>query len=114
MQVLIKASLPRGATRSFSQELFTFKPDPFSLDDLLAGRLRAIKGTLYRGNFEAGGEPIQEGVRLNVKQIPRAERLSERSTGLPELEYIAYGTEKEAYLVHPITKPPDFDRKVSP
>jgi hypothetical protein len=110
-QLLFEVKLPPGTgpAPKFGDELYTFKPDPFDLLALRDGRLTSFKGTLYKGNFEAGGTPVQRNVTVTVREVARATQLK-NAPALPSLEYLVFGTAKDAYLVHPITRPPDFDQ----
>lgn len=98
--------------KSFGGELHTFVPDEFSLGDLLGGRLTEFEGTLYRGNFEAGGTPLLEGVKVRVNQVVDSRHLDSASRGPEELSYVLYGTPGDTYLVHPIFGNADFDQIV--
>jgi hypothetical protein len=65
---LTGASLAR-APRDLSDRLYTFVPEPLSLDELRLGTLRTLRGTLYLGNFEDGGRPIASSVTANVVRV---------------------------------------------
>lgn len=97
---------------SFGGELHTFVPDEFSLGDLLGGRLTELEGTLFRGNFEAGGTPLLEGVKVRVNQVVDSRHLDRASRGPEELSYVLYGKPGDTYLVHPIFGNADFDQIV--
>jgi hypothetical protein len=58
----------RPLPASFSNELFTFLPDRMSLDALRTGSLHELQGTLFLGNFEAGGRPVPGRVRFAVSR----------------------------------------------
>lgn len=110
MDVQLKhPQLPEG--QNHGGKLHTFVPDKFSLGDLLNGQLKSFRGTLFEGNFEAeGSKPLLENVTAEVKTILRSEHLDQHSQGPQELEYIAYGTPQDAYLIHPIHGDADFDQ----
>ena len=91
-----------GADDSFGESLHTFVPDKFSLGDLLNGKLDKIQGTVYEGNFEDGGKPMLEGVTARIDEVLHSHHLSDAQPAKPELEYMLYGSNQDAYLVHPI------------
>lgn len=107
MQAYFDISLP--GTRKFQDGLYTFEPKKFSLDDLLSGQLNTIEGTLYQGNFEAGGKPLQD-LTVRVNNVMEAKQLREDTPPEPVLEYEVLGNPKDAYLIHPISKAPNFDQ----
>jgi hypothetical protein len=121
MQAIVEVRLDAGPPR-FDTGLFTFKPTPFSLDDLALGRLATVSGTLYEGNFEQGGRPIGEA-RAGVLRVVVARPLDGRAQAsdalggrvqAPEaLEYTALGSRASAFLVHRISRAPDFDQIIA-
>src|SRR6266568_1030813 len=95
--------------------IYTFKPEPFSIDELDpsgGGPARtSIAGTLFRGHFERGGEPIGTGVSVDIEQIVHFRRFSpEAGNARDHLRYICFGGRDLAFLAHVITAPPDFDQ----
>lgn len=101
--------LPAG--QNYGDKLHTFVPEKFSLGDLLNGKLTSFSGTLFEGNFEAeGSKQLLENVTAEVKAVLRSEHLDQHSAGPQQLEYIAYGTPDDAYLLHPIHGDADFDQ----
>jgi len=109
-QVLLEVSAPSLAGKSFSDGSFTFQPDAFSLDALVSGDLKTIRGTVFSGNFESGGKPIASNVELTVKSIPTAAPLDPSAPAANSLEYFVMGSGQEAFLVHRISSSPDFDQ----
>ncbi len=108
MQVIAEVELDGGPGR-FDTALYTFEPTPFSLDDLLLGRLSTIAGTLYEGNFEHEGRPLAK-VNARPRRVVVAKPLDGRAASPETLEYMAVGSRKNAFLFHPITRAPDFDQ----
>ena len=95
--------------------IYTFKPEPFSIDELDpsgGGPARtSIAGTLFRGHFERGGEPIGTGVSVDIEQIVHFRRFSpDVGNARDQLRYICFGGRDLAFLAHVITAPPDFDQ----
>lgn len=95
--------------------IYTFKPEPFSIDELDpsgGGPARtSIAGTLFRGHFERGGEPIGAGVSVDIEQIVHFRRFSPEDGNVRDhLRYICFGGRDLAFLAHVITAPPDFDQ----
>lgn len=108
IQAVFQVKLPPNR-HDLSTGTFTFKPDPFPLDDMLTGNLKTMKGTLYRGNFEAGGTPLEK-ITVEVERVVKAGPLVGSAPANPKLEYMLVGTKDNAYLVHKVTRPPDFDQ----
>jgi hypothetical protein len=107
-QALFAVKVP-SSVKTFSDDTYTFKPEAFSLDDLLLGRLKQVKGTLFRGNFESGGRPLED-VTCEVTSTVTATPL-DPAPKLAPLEYVVVGSQKDAYAVHTITDSPgDFDQ----
>ena len=88
---------------SFGDQLHTFVPEEFSLGDVLSGKQTHFEGTLYRGNFEGDGQPLLEGVQVDVRQVTESRHLDGDSQGPAELNYVLYGQPGDTYLVHPFT-----------
>lgn len=112
-QLLIEVELPDVPDRppSFAGELYTFEPKAFSLDALRKGELRGIDGTLFRGNFEDGGQPVLKDVHVAVKRIVGTPHpLVDAPASARVLAYTVVGTKDEAYVFHPISKGSDFDQ----
>ena len=98
--------------------MYTFVPLPFPITELSpeAGSQRAARtsfeGTMFRGHFEQGGEPISEGVMAQVERVAHfavldvdAERRQDQ-----ELTYLCFGDAGQHYLAHDIGARPSFDQ----
>ncbi len=112
-QLLVEVALPEdaaGRPASFSNELFTFEPERFSLDALRLGTLREITGTIFRGNFEDGGKPVMKNVRVAIKRLVGVPHPLTTEPAVAELRYTVLGAEDEAFVVHGIGAAPDFDQ----
>jgi hypothetical protein len=99
------------------QTLYTFAPSPFRLPDLVSPvpqrpRRRAFTGTIVRGHFERGGEPLLNAL-TNVQRVLHFRQFDPKAHPLNQLEYILFGRGNEAFLAHWITRPPDFDQLLS-
>jgi hypothetical protein len=92
--------------------LYTWVPRPFSLDDMVEGRLVEISGTLFQGNFESGGQALGP-VDATVTQVISATPLTGEGDAGGPLRYFAVGTPEEVFLIHPIGPEDDFDQIVS-
>jgi hypothetical protein len=110
-QLVLEVELPdRPAT--LSDRLYTFEPERFSLDALVAGTMRELTGTLYAGSFEDGGTPLRTGVRARVLRTLVA-RLPLGADGPPAAPtYWLVGERDDAYLVHVVGTAPSFDQVV--
>jgi hypothetical protein len=109
VQAIFKVKIPEGG--SFNDGLYTFEPKRYSLDDMLLGNLKRIEGTLYRGSFEDGGVPIGQ-TSVELEQVLSASELRNDTSPLNVLTYQVVGSPRQAYLVHAISAPPDFDQIV--
>jgi len=59
-----------------TQDLVSFVPEPFDLNQLIVGQLTEINGHFYTGHFERGGKPVARQVSLAVTKIWFAYRAS--------------------------------------
>jgi hypothetical protein len=99
------------------ESIYTFEPEPFSIDELDPSGERgpertSFGGKLFRGHFERGGSEVASDVGFDVEQVvlfnrfrPDAEAGAE---GQPR--YLLFGEPDAAFLVHLISAPPDFDQ----
>jgi hypothetical protein len=97
---------------SFSEEGHTFVPEKLDLTELAEGRLTAFTGTVFRGNFEADGQPLFKDVTVTVKRLLVREWLPQEAKAPQGAAYWLVGSKRRAFLVHVITAPPDFDQIV--
>jgi hypothetical protein len=97
--------------------IFTFQPEPFSIDELdphaPGGPARtSFGGNLFRGHFERGGSDIAADTLFEVEQVIHFRRF--RSGGDPDkgqLRYHFFGQPDAAHLAHLVEgPPPDFDQ----
>lgn len=98
------------ATPSFDEQGHTLEPEKFDLSALADGRLKAFKGTVFRGNFEAGGEAVWKDVAVAVESVLVVRGLQEAEPAAPALSYWLVSAPGQAYLLHTISRPPDFDQ----
>lgn len=90
----------------FSDQSYTILPARFALDDLVLGKLKQFQGTIYKGNFEADGKPLQSTVVTVKSMAVQAKRLVPTSANINILTYLVVG---KKYLVHPVNHSNDFD-----
>ncbi len=84
VQAIFKVTLPGDL--AFQDGLYTFQPEPFSLDDVLLGRLDTMQGTLFRGSFEGDGKPLT-AIDVKVERLlPGAQALKHDAPAVPGLE----------------------------
>jgi len=105
-------SLESGASGDFSNETYTLQPERFDLDALARGQLKQFRATVYRGNFEGGGTPLHRDVTVKVEAVEQVRFLSEQAPETPEPRYLVLGSGKDVYLVHVLSRAPDFDQVV--
>jgi hypothetical protein len=100
------------------QKLYTLDPAVFALPDILPAdgrspRRTTLEADLYRNHVEQAKtkpEVIGSGLEVRIKHVVHARRYDPDARPPSNLEYILFGTGKEPYLAHFITRPPDFDQ----
>lgn len=114
VQLVLAVSLSHpelAAGRGFSDGTYTLEPERFDLDALSEGRLKQFKAVLYQGNFEGGGTALHREVSVRVEAVEQVRQLG-AAAEVREASYWLVGEGKEAYLVHAISRAPDFDQVV--
>jgi hypothetical protein len=103
---------------------YTLVPTPFHMLDLIApvpetDRLSSFTGTIVRGHFERQHAPQPFGiewrelpntVQVDVTRVIYGHEFSFHPAPPPQLEYVLFGQDKNLFLAHRITLPPDFDQ----
>lgn len=93
-------------------------PSPFSLNDLLNGDLKQLRGVFYNGSFDTPYERQASSLALlHIEDLTTAVYLDEFETeSFAKLRYLSYprgGTSSNHYyLAHEIHAQPDFDHVV--
>jgi hypothetical protein len=100
--------LPAG--RDFSDGTYTLEPERFDLDALMAGTLKAFRATVFQGNFEGGGTPVYREATVRVERVAYVGQLSADADAHAEPAYWVLGDRGPAYLVHALSRAPDFDQ----
>jgi hypothetical protein len=124
-QVILEVTLDAEASRHLGDfrahfgrdDLYTVKPEQFSLADLLPvdpakAILTDCKADVFKGHFEKGGDVIVGGATIHVNDVVHFEELGSADKAA-DLEYILFGAEQRLFLAHRITRQPDFDQVVS-
>jgi hypothetical protein len=124
-QVILEVTLDADASRRLGDSrtrfggdnLYTVKPEEFSIADLRPAdptgpALAAFKADIVRGHFEKGGEVIAGNAEVRVDEVIHFQELGFADKAA-DLEYILFGTEGQFFIAHRITKPPDFDQILS-
>lgn len=95
--------------------IYSFEPEPFILPELdpKNSQRSSFRGTIFRGHFERGGKPINENVVASVTRVVHFHKFDSQAAGLPQLEYFVFGKDRDLFLAHLITRPPDFDQVMS-
>jgi hypothetical protein len=94
------------------QQLYTVRPKPFVLPDLLSGKLSGFSADLFQGNFEDGGKLIASNVTVRVQSVLTSTHLDKRTAPADHLGYIMVQNGSKAYLAHRIVAPKSFDHLV--
>jgi hypothetical protein len=93
--------------QAFDDQNYTVLPKRFALDDVILGNVKQFTGSVYRGNFEAGGVELEQ-VKVVVKGMAvQAKRLVPEMQPSRDLTYAVVG---KRYLVHVISHSKDFDQ----
>jgi hypothetical protein len=93
----------------------TFVPEPFPIVELEPGGDKqartSIEGTIFRGHFERGGEPIAGGVVAQVQDVVAFRELDVSAQRREDqtLTYLCLGRGGQLHLAHEVTARPDFD-----
>jgi hypothetical protein len=97
--------------------IFTFQPEPFSIDELdpraPGGPARtSFGGNLFRGHFERGGSTIAADAPFEVEEVIHFRRFrSGGGSDKGQLRYLCFGEPDAAHLAHHVEgPPPDFDQ----
>jgi hypothetical protein len=109
-------ALYRQDRSTSGEKVYTWVPKKFVLQDLLAPTtpLRSMTGTLFRGHFERGGTPITSAsVTAEVVRVLHGRRFTPVSEAVSPPRYLLVGSAAEPFLVHLITRPPDFDQIIA-
>ncbi len=110
-QIVLEVEVP-GRRASYSDGLYTFEPERFQLDALVAGEKKEITGTIYKGSFEDGGTPLAKDVRVKVVRVVVSRVPIDRDPAGPAPTYWLVGERDDAYLVHVVGRAPSFDQIV--
>jgi|GEM_PF-1836561 len=96
---------------------FTLKPKgEFMLPDLNSGAITSFKADIFEGQYERSQtqpKMIAENVIVTVKRVLHFRVFDPSATLSPNIEYLLFGTSKEQYVAHKLTRPNDFDQILS-
>jgi len=98
-------------------------PPPFSLNDLLTGKITELLGVFYNGSFDTPYERMADGIaKFTITELTTAVYLNDSTTDVyPTLQYLSYPRNENPYpvaglqhyyLAHQIHAAPDFDQIV--
>jgi hypothetical protein len=101
-----------------STKIYTINPEPFVLPAMVSfspqdATIHHFKGNIFRGHLEKlqkGEAEILSGVNVTVKRTVYFQEFNPLATRPNQLEYLLFGKERELFLAHLITGPPDFDQ----
>jgi hypothetical protein len=96
----VQATYAEDRRRS-GEPVYTLEPEHF------------VTGTLYRGHFERGGDPLLQHVTVTVDQVVHFRQFDPEADKPVIQHYLLFGRGDERFLAHLITSPPDFDQVVS-
>ena len=127
-QVLLRVGLSDGgedlADRyrrdrvSSGERIYSLVPEEFHLSDLSppeSPKRTSFRGTIFRGHFERGGQPIIKGLIVEVTNVVYFQELDTEAahdSGRP-LTYLCFGEAGDLFAAHMITARPDFDQILS-
>ncbi|NKX55474.1 hypothetical protein [Arthrobacter mobilis] len=95
--------------------LYTFKPERFPITELDPGgggpARSSVKGEIFQGHFERGGQTIARAV-AEVRNVVCFQELDLTASHAPDqdLTYLCFGRAGQLHLAHRITASPDFDQ----
>jgi len=93
---------------------FTLRPqDDFILPELGSGKIKSFQADLFEGQYErplTQPEVIAKDVTVTVKRVLHFRAFAPSATLSPNLEYLLFGSSKEQYVAHKLTRPNDFDQ----
>ena len=128
-QVVLQASFNADEQQVYEADrtahpglLYTLQPEAFTLPELLApgpGKppaRRSFRASLFRGHFEqpdADTDDIVPKATVSVGRVVVGKKFDPGAAGLEQLEYVLFGSAPDLWLVHVLTKPPDFDHILS-
>ncbi|HYX37883.1 MAG TPA: hypothetical protein VE954_32670 [Oligoflexus sp.] len=94
------------------QAMFTLKPKPFLLPELLEGKIKSFKASLYQGNFENKGKLLLTDIDVVVEKVLEVSHLHASNPPLASLHYFSLQVKGKSYLVHKISALNNFDQIV--
>ncbi len=127
-QVILKVALSDGNAdpqavymndrrKNRDRKIYTVVPEEFDIVNLVSQDpmqvLRSFRGKIFRGHFEhSSGQEIADAT-FDVEMVVHFHAFDPDARGPNQLEYILFGKERELFLAHYITRPPDFDQVIS-
>jgi hypothetical protein len=101
----------RDRRANLNERFYSFSPQKFVLSK--TDPIGPLKGMLFRGHLERGGQVVSKNVRANVNRVIFFREFKPMDVKPPELEYVLFGNASELFLAHRLVKPPDFDQILS-
>jgi hypothetical protein len=94
------------------ERMYTMSPAPFEMIELDPQHptRTSLTGDVFRGHLERGGEAIIRGATAEIARIVYFHEFDPNAKPLDQLEYLLFGSAPDLFLVHVITRPPDFDQ----
>lgn len=93
---------------------FTLMPlSNFILPDLGSGQIKSFQADLFERQYERPQtkfKQIAKNVTVTVKRILYFRNFNSNEKLSPNLEYLLFGSSKEQYVAHKLTRPNDFDQ----
>lgn len=111
MQLVLRVALrstPAGLPTDFSRQLYSIQPESLSLDELAEGTRTRFSASVFQGNLEQGGTRLADSVAFEVQGVEYAHVLASDEPAAP-LRYLVLTTPSQAFAVHVLGAPPDFD-----
>ncbi|GAA5218487.1 hypothetical protein ACFSJ3_07505 [Corallincola platygyrae] len=107
MRVTLTSDNQAALPQSYSADLLSIAPEPFSLMKLMHGELNEFNATLFKGHFERGGKAIDNSLRVKVEARLLLTDLNATRNGD---YYLVPLSQERQLLVHCIAPVPSFDQ----
>ena len=120
-QIILEIKLPKKLKEIYQQDrvknsketVYTLVPERFVLPEKVHTKNATFKASIYRGHFERGGKEIIESIEVSIKKLIYYKKFDNTVERPINLTYFLIGNKKEQFLIHLVSKQPDFDEILS-